>query len=288
MELDLKKQLHRLYGYGFASCLRITTSVWVALLALRGFTMWQVGMAEGLFHAVSLICEVPSGVAADLLGRRRTLALSGVIGALSSLAMIAGNSFGWVCLSMAFSALSYNLISGTQEAITYDSLVAVGRQDDYLQVDANITQLQQLGGVFSDLCSMLAGVLSYVGFYLLDAVTALVRTLLALSLKEPVVTRTQAERQRNPFAGLGERLRQHVRTAATFLRSNPQAARLIFANALICLPGYLTLMFLQQRLTELGLPVMLLGLPLLALELCPMLGTAVGRRLKTPRLRPLF
>ena len=35
-------------------------SVWVLLLALRGFSLVEIGFAEAVFHAVSLCCELPS------------------------------------------------------------------------------------------------------------------------------------------------------------------------------------------------------------------------------------
>ncbi len=38
--------------------------------------MTQVGVAEGIFHITSMICEVPSGMAADLFGRKKTYLLS--------------------------------------------------------------------------------------------------------------------------------------------------------------------------------------------------------------------
>ena len=71
--MNLQKQLRCVYLHAFTSTLRFTDAVWVALLATRGFTLAQIGLAEGVFHGVSLLCEVPSGMAADLLGRRRTL-----------------------------------------------------------------------------------------------------------------------------------------------------------------------------------------------------------------------
>lgn len=85
--MNLKKQLSNVYLYTFFSTFTITDAVWVALLAARGFTLAQIGLAEGIFHAVSLLCEVPSGMAADLLGRRRTLAAGGGAVLLSGLAV---------------------------------------------------------------------------------------------------------------------------------------------------------------------------------------------------------
>lgn len=68
--MNLQKQLRCVYLHAFFSTLRFTDAVWVALLAARGFSLAEIGLAEGAFHLTSLLCEVPSGMAADLLGRR--------------------------------------------------------------------------------------------------------------------------------------------------------------------------------------------------------------------------
>ena len=34
-----------------------------AVLLNRGFSLAQVGMAEGIYHVISMFCEVPSGMA---------------------------------------------------------------------------------------------------------------------------------------------------------------------------------------------------------------------------------
>ena len=62
--MNLKKQLACIYTNNFFSGLRITDAVWVALLAARGFSLWEIGVAESVFHMVSLTFEVPSGAAA--------------------------------------------------------------------------------------------------------------------------------------------------------------------------------------------------------------------------------
>ena len=55
-KLNLKKQLACIYTNNFFSGLRITDAVWVALLAARGFSLWEIGVAESVFHMVSLTC----------------------------------------------------------------------------------------------------------------------------------------------------------------------------------------------------------------------------------------
>ena len=116
--MNLQKQLRCVYLHAFTSTLRFTDAVWVALLAARGFTLAQIGLAEGVFHGVSLLCEVPSGMAADLLGRRRTLIFGGALGVVSAATMAFAPSLAFICAGMGLKALGYNLLSGTTEALT--------------------------------------------------------------------------------------------------------------------------------------------------------------------------
>lgn len=286
--MNIKQQLRRLNVFGCTATLRITDAVWVVFLVSRGYSLWQVGLAEGIFHMVSLLCEIPSGIAADLIGRRRTLALSGLCGLCSALLMVMSSSFSGICLAMAFSALSCSLISGSDEALLYDSLVEAGQEEYYIPASARYTQVQNLGTMLSNAASLLASFLNYVGFYLLDAGICAVRALTALSLTEPTVTQTQAERQAHPFRDLGNRFWEHVSNVVGFLKNHPGAGLLILADGLVTLPSYLTLMFLQQRLSDLGVPTMWLGLPVMCIALARMMGTAIGGRLRPARLRPLY
>lgn len=286
--MNLKQQLRRLNAFGFSACLRVTDAVWVVLLISRGFSLWQVGLAEGIFHIVSLLCEIPSGMAADLIGRRRSLAAAGLWGMVSALLMAFSQSFFGVCLSMVFSSLACSFISGSDEAILYDSLLQSGMEADYIPASAKYTKTQTLGNLLSNAASLLAGTISYVGFYLLDTCICLVRIVTALSLTEPTVTETQKIRQQRPLHDLKNRFKEHVSVAADFLRSNPAAARLMLADGFVTLPSYLTLMFLQQRLSELGVPTMWLGLPIMCICLADMLGLTVGERMKPRGIGELY
>ena len=286
--MNIQTQLRRLNFFGFSACLRITGAVWVVFLISRGFSLWQVGLAEGIFHMVALLCEIPSGMAADLMGRRRSLATAGLCGMISALLMVCSRSFFGVCLSMVFSALSCSFISGSDEALLYDSLVQADKADAYISKSAAYNQTQNLGTLCSNLAAALAAVWGYVGFYLLDALICGVRVMTALSLTEPTVTKQQAARQQNPFAHLKERFRSHVSIAAGFLRSHPRAAKLMLADGFLTLPSYLTLMFLQQRLTEQGVPTMWLGLPVMCIAAARMCGVAIGKRLHPKSIPQLY
>ena len=65
-----KKQLAKLYTSSVLGNLSLT-GAWVAILAARGYTLVEIGLAETVFHIVSLLFEIPSGVLADVFGRKK-------------------------------------------------------------------------------------------------------------------------------------------------------------------------------------------------------------------------
>lgn len=287
-KLNLKKQLACIYTADLFSGLRITDAVWVALLAARGFSLWEIGLAESVFHVVSLLCEVPSGMAADLLGRRKTLLSGGVLTVTCNLLMAFAPNLFTICLAMGLNALAMTMFSGTFTALVYDSLKTEGREDEYIQVSANSSQISMLANAIGSLASLLKRFLGFAGFYLLSAAFEGVSTAALALMEEPIVTAAQANREKHPLHALPEQFRQLVRDSLHVLRTCPMAVKLIASSALISVPSYLTKMFLQQRLVELGWPTELLFLPLLLGGLACVAGTEIGRRVRCRSMRRLY
>lgn len=287
-KLNLKKQLACIYTSDLFSGLRITDAVWVALLAARGFSLWEIGLAESVYHIVSLFCEVPSGMAADLLGRRKTLLSGGVLTVTCNLLMAFAPNLFTICLAMGLNALAMTMFSGTFTALVYDSLKTEGREDEYIQVSANSSQISMLANAIGSLASLLKRFLGFAGFYLLSAAFEGVSTAALALMEEPIVTAAQANREKHPLHALPEQFRQLVRDSLHVLHTCPMAVKLITSSALISVPSYLTKMFLQQRLVELGWPTELLFLPLLLGGLACVAGTEIGRRVRCRSMRRLY
>lgn len=287
-KLNLKKQLACIYTSDLFSGLRITDAVWVALLAARGFSLWEIGLAESVYHIVSLFCEVPSGMAADLLGRRKTLLSGGVLTVTCNLLMAFAPNLFTICLAMGLNALAMTMFSGTFTALVYDSLKTEGREDEYIQVSANSSQISMLANAIGSLASLLKRFLGFAGFYLLSAAFEGVSTAALALMEEPIVTKAQASREKHPLRTLPEQFRQLVRDSLHVLHTCPMAVKLIASSALISVPSYLTKMFLQQRLVELGWPTELLFLPLLLGGLACVAGTEIGRRVRCRSMRRLY
>ena len=262
-KLNLKKQLACIYTADLFSGLRITDAVWVALLAARGFSLWEIGLAESVFHVVSLLCEVPSGMAADLLGRKKTLVSGGVCMVLQSLLMAFAADLFTICFAMGLNALAMTMFSGTSTALLYDSLKQEGCEEKYIQVSANGSQISMLANAIGSMASILNQFLGYAGFYLLNAAFEGASALANMLLAEPIVTESQASREKHALHALPEQFRQLVRDSLHVLRTCPMAVKLIASSALISVP-------------------MLLG------GLACVAGTEIGRRVRCRSMRRLY
>ena len=80
MKDQLKKRLKRNikldYVNTFIVNLNMQSAIWVLYLVYCGMSLAQVGILEGIYHATSILCEIPSGAAAELLGRKRSMIIS--------------------------------------------------------------------------------------------------------------------------------------------------------------------------------------------------------------------
>ena len=274
----IQQQLRRLYAVTAISSLQIAGASWVALLAARGFSLTEIGFAEGVFHFVSFLFEVPSGVVADVFGRKRSMVASQCMFAAASAAMLLSRSMAGVCLAMALSALGYNFASGSREALAYESLKMCGREEAYQQFAVNDLTLWRVGSALATLCAGFALWLGPRAAYGVDLALALAGLLPALALREP---------EREVTAGSAVRIRSAVRESAAFILHSPKVLRLMLCNAAVGAVATMLLYLLQARMPALGLPVGWLGPALFVLSLSGTLGAQAARFAQRLPFRPL-
>jgi predicted MFS family arabinose efflux permease len=85
--------------------------------------------------------------------------------------MIFGNSFGEIALGFIISAASLSLNSGSEEALVYDSLKALGKEEEYIKVNGILNFLIEVAQI---LAVFIGGVLSDINFQLSYGVAAII------------------------------------------------------------------------------------------------------------------
>lgn len=275
MQKYVKQQIRRIYGISALEALHIAGASWVALLAARGFSVFEIGILESIFHVVSMCFEIPSGAVADAFGRKRTMAASEVLMILSILGMLCSGTFWTVAVAIGISALSYNMASGTREALAYDTLKENGQEQEYDRFASMEMVIYRLGSATAVLCAGLALILGYRWAYLLDLGMRSICLLLALGLREPKLKEKEerngnakkdkaregedSKKDSKSSESVSEKLKNCVVESLGFLRSHPETIGIIALNSLIGAVATLLLFFLQARLPVYGLKTGLLG-----------------------------
>ena len=177
--LNLRKQIRTLYITGVLGNLSIT-GAWVTILAARGFSLVQIGFAETIFHITSLICEIPSGLLADIYGRKKMLVLSNLMAIVGDIVMALSGGFAIVCLSMPFHAMAYNFASGSGDALAYDSMKLFKKEAGYERYTSNQSIIYRLANGVSTLCAGVALWMGYRPAYIISAIMGTVTLLVTL------------------------------------------------------------------------------------------------------------
>lgn len=172
----------------------IRTFFWMhffAAVMVPFFTDWgglklsQVLFLNSWFMFWNFALEVPTGTVADYLGRKVSLALGCVVGAVGVLVYTSRPDFTVFLVAEFLSAIAYTLHSGADEALAYDSLKAAGAESRSKSV---LTQMEsfKLAGII--IATILGGFIAArfglsapMRFYVFPCAAAL---LLCLSLKE--------------------------------------------------------------------------------------------------------
>ena len=278
---NYRKNIGLMAGVEFFAFLGIT-SFWILFLSQNGMSLWQIGLLESIFHATSVICEIPSGMLADRYSYKTNLYLSRIAGIASSILMLAGQGNFWIyALAMVVSALSYNFDSGTSAAMVYDSAVEAGLKERYLSISSFMSGVAE--GTRS-LGTVLAGFFVHgqlhLTYYIMIATSIIVLVLIWM-LKEPSVKLEKAD---------SVTMKQIIWTVKEELERNPMLFNWMILSQIV---GTLMCMFYfyyQNQLPDLSSwqisSVMLLGslLNIVAVYL----ASKIGKRYAALKLFPIL
>jgi len=268
---DLKKQIRTLYITGILGNLSIT-GAWVAILSARGFSLVQIGFAETIFHITSLICEIPSGMFADMYGRKKMLVISNIMAVTGDLIMGLTSGFAGVCLAMPFHAMNYNFASGSGDALAFDSMKSVKKEAGFERYVSTQSVIYRVASGLSTLCAGLALLIGYRAAYLISAAMGLLTLVFTFTLKEVRVADDESvEKDENVFRALIS----YFTDSILFLIKNKKASALMFLNSFVGAVDILLLFFLESKLQDAGLTAKYLGIGLFIMQM----GGVVGSKL---------
>lgn len=126
-----------------------------------------------IFHFSSSLFEVPTGILSDHIGRKKTIILYLLTGAIASALYYLANSTEILIMAAVFTGISMAFGSGTMTAFSYENAEALGRAEDYKKIEGKRKAI----GRYS---SVVAGILGTGIIYLFDIKSAILLTLIVL------------------------------------------------------------------------------------------------------------
>ncbi|OGK11577.1 hypothetical protein A2954_01825 [Candidatus Roizmanbacteria bacterium RIFCSPLOWO2_01_FULL_37_12] len=115
--------------------------IWVFYYLL--FTNYAgIGILETLLFVGATATEIPTGAVADLLGKKKTLLLAFLLMTVGLFGIGFTPNFLFLSIGVLLAGIGMAFYSGTMEALIYDSLKEIKKEDKYPKVISNIGTLQ--------------------------------------------------------------------------------------------------------------------------------------------------
>lgn len=227
----------------------------------------QINSLWSIIVGTMFLTEVPAGVLADRLGRKRSINVALALQVLGEVVYVFADGYWPFAVAAAIGGLGFAFGSGSVEALVYDSLKTVQREHEMSKAMGFINSAQRLANLLASAAGGLLVInLTQERFVLAIAVTACAVAagwLVSLSLDEAVV-KTREEDGGQPFKLVVDGFRT--------LRNDRRFRRLVLlALATIPFSNYLSSLY-QPRFVDVGVPPVWLGLALVLASILSILG----------------
>ncbi len=151
-------QYQKFCAYGFLKNLRFFEPFMLLFLLEKDLTYLQVGTLIAIQEITINLFEIPTGVLADTLGRRKSLVQSFVFYIISFLIYYYSNSFGTLVVAALFFGYGDAFRTGTHKAMIFEYLKIKGWTDQKVHYYGHTRSWSQKGSALS---AILAAIIVY-------------------------------------------------------------------------------------------------------------------------------
>jgi len=245
-----------LFAIALSGNLFFERAIWIIYLLERGYSLLQVGLLESILHATMVAFEVPTGMVADLWGRKVSIIVGRVLLTVYLVGMVFASSFWLVAACFVVLGLGFTFISGADVALLYDSQKRLGRVGEFTRSVGLFEAAYTISLAFAMGVGGLMQSVSWVLVFGAGAAFQLVAAGACCLLTEVPAGEPTAERPT---------LSAHVREAVSFFRRGSAGRLLLMGMALHAAVVSTYHMFAQSLFARAGLAVAVIS-PLFALE----------------------
>ncbi len=127
--------IYKLYIIKVAKWFMLTMPILMLFYQNMGFTAEESFQLKAFYSIAIVLFEIPSGYAADVLGRRKTIIIGSILGTLGFGIYSFFSGFYAFLAAEVILGIGQSFVSGADSALLYDSLKADGNEDQYLKLE---------------------------------------------------------------------------------------------------------------------------------------------------------
>lgn len=131
----LERNLRSLLILHLGSGMMLSIAVIVPFLQSNGLGLREILLLQSIFATAIIVLEIPTGYFSDRIGRVPMAIAGSVAGFLAFVVYaLSGGFWGFACAEILLS-VGFSCYSGTLEALTYDSLLELGREKEFRKIN---------------------------------------------------------------------------------------------------------------------------------------------------------
>nr|AUN37645.1 putative integral membrane transport protein [uncultured bacterium] len=253
------------------------TSFWLIYLTQRrGLTLTQATLVDVSFWIAATLGEIPTGVVADTMGRKASLAIGAGLMSVSVLAWAFAPTIPLIVITYAALSLGITFLTGADEAFFYETLQANGRSADYARLTGRVGAVMLAAMAVSNVASGLLASVDLILPFIAAAISMMLMLGVVLTFREPhVISKTNEASEARPSYA------QILRQSLTIMRTRPTLRSAVLYLTIIPLAAILMeTFFLQPQTLSLGVPLAAVGVVVMAVQIANMLGSAWSDRIQ--------
>ena len=264
----------KFYLFQFFLNFQLWWPIWVIYLTEeRGLSLGQVTLIDVPFWLSIIILQVPAAAIADRWGRKPTLIAATCAFAAAVTFFGLATSFWLILLSYLIWGVGFSLLFGTESAFIYDTLKALGREEEYPRIYGRAWALGTAAALVGTLLGAPLAAATNLSFpIVLSGGLAVLAVLAAATFSEPA---PQDRGQRHPTYG------RIIGDSLEIVRRRPAVRYSVLFYGLITVGSIAPIFFFQPFLVNHDIGLGQVGFWQTPTRIAGILGALVAYRLIT-------
>jgi MFS family permease len=207
-------------GTVFNAIFFLFTAILFIFYTSIGLTLSEIGIIAAFISVVIILFEIPSGICADKMGRKYTLALNAIFGIIFASLLFFADSLIWVLIATFFLGLKKSFFSGAGTSFIYDTHKELKKEKNFKEfMGKNFAFELYTTAIFFILAGFLAEI-SFQLIFIIAVVAEFIYLIIIASFEEP-------------FYNKRSKSKSHLLESIKEARSKPKVVAILFYSFII-------------------------------------------------------